>query len=233
MAYVKTCNGNCAIGCAGFNSQNWLPKAVNSSGAVSPVTRAIANSNPVVIAGRAAGTTIRIVVANSESPSASAPSRIERGTLRMASSEVRKIIGSISIANATDADNAEKCRNGATSNVYANNPIAMLGIPDNTSERKRTASGNQPRPNNAKKQRAKQAHRQRQERRDRDGDQRADDTVGDAAAGLAHGHRQLREKRGVDRARAGKRNVSENENQDRRADQRTNCGIVAPIQLAA
>src|SRR5580698_5180747 len=81
----------------------------------------------------------------------------------------------------------------------------MLGIPERTSERKRTASGCQ-------------------QRCARDGDQGSDDSVCDAAAGLAHGHGQLRQKRGIDRFRAGVRNVCQDHDQDDRADHRAQPG---------
>ena len=47
-------------------------------------------------------------------PSASAPSRTVCGTERIACSDVRTSSGSISIMNAKEAENAEKCFSGAT-----------------------------------------------------------------------------------------------------------------------
>ncbi len=54
--------GRLAIGAFKLLLQNWLLSAVNSSGAVSPLMRAIANSNPVTMPLRAAGySTLKMV----------------------------------------------------------------------------------------------------------------------------------------------------------------------------
>ena len=79
---------------------------MKSSGAVSPVTRAIASNSAVMIAGIAVGSTIRTVARKFDIPSASAPSRTTCGTVRIACSDVRTSSGSISIMNANDAENA-------------------------------------------------------------------------------------------------------------------------------
>ena len=46
--------GRLAIGALRLVLQNWLLSAVNSSGAVSPLMRAIASSTPVTMPARAA-----------------------------------------------------------------------------------------------------------------------------------------------------------------------------------
>src|SRR5262249_6169607 len=47
MANWKITTGRLAIGASRFKLQNWLLSAVNSSGAVSPLIRAIASKTPV------------------------------------------------------------------------------------------------------------------------------------------------------------------------------------------
>ena len=51
----KITTGKLAMGAARLLLQNWLLSAVNSSGAVSPLMRAIASRRPVRIPLRAAG----------------------------------------------------------------------------------------------------------------------------------------------------------------------------------
>ena len=49
MANLKIVTGKLAIGSFRSVLQNWLDSEVNSSGAVSPAIRAIANNTPVII----------------------------------------------------------------------------------------------------------------------------------------------------------------------------------------
>src|ERR1700730_19281621 len=61
-AYVKIITGSEAVGCFQPGLQKRLPKAVKSSGAVSPATRANASSTAVSVPRYAAGTiTVAIV----------------------------------------------------------------------------------------------------------------------------------------------------------------------------
>ena len=62
--------------------QKRLPKAVNSSGAVSPAMRAIARITPVAIPLAAVRATTESVVRHRGTPSASAASRNSCGTSR-------------------------------------------------------------------------------------------------------------------------------------------------------
>ncbi len=54
MANWKITTGRLAMGCIRSVLQNWLLRAVNSSGAVSPAIRAMASSTPVRMPDRAA-----------------------------------------------------------------------------------------------------------------------------------------------------------------------------------
>src|ERR1700674_2654844 len=143
-------SGSAAVGPNTVLAQNWLPNPVNSSGADSPATRGTASRVPVTMPGRALGTVTIMVAFQAGNPKASAPSRIVEGTRRTASSVVRTTIGSMITANATDADSAENFPMGSTTSAYANTPMAMEGMPVNTSLKKRTDAAKRPRPNNAR-----------------------------------------------------------------------------------
>ena len=54
MANLKIVTGKLAMGWLRLDVQNWLLKAVNSKGAVSPAIRATANRTPVTTPDRAA-----------------------------------------------------------------------------------------------------------------------------------------------------------------------------------
>ena len=61
MANLKIVTGRLAIGSRRLLVQNWLLKAVNSSGAVSPAMRATASSTPVITPARAAFRVIALI----------------------------------------------------------------------------------------------------------------------------------------------------------------------------
>src|SRR5207248_1909847 len=69
-AFRKTVRDSAPIGWKGFVWTMSLPKAVKSSGAVSPAARAIASRAPVTIPPSAAGTTISRVTRQRGAPSA-------------------------------------------------------------------------------------------------------------------------------------------------------------------
>ena len=98
---MKICTVSDAVGCSGFVFQNRLLNAVNSSGAVSPATRANARMTPVMMPGSAAGSITVNVARPRVAPSASAPSRSVDGTSRSSSSVVRAMIGIIITPSAT------------------------------------------------------------------------------------------------------------------------------------
>src|SRR5215469_13968237 len=75
--------------------QKLLNKEVNSSGAVSPAALATANMTPVRIPDKAVGTTTCETTWVGVAPMPTAASRIRGGTLLIASSAVRRIVGSI------------------------------------------------------------------------------------------------------------------------------------------
>ena len=91
-----------------FKLQYWLPNAVNSSGAVSPATRANASMQPVIIPGMAVRRLTDIAVRHFGTPSPKAASRIACGTVASISSVVRVIVGIIMIASATPARERRK-----------------------------------------------------------------------------------------------------------------------------
>ena len=84
-----------------------LNSAVNSSGAVSPAARATASMTPVRMPGIAVGSSTIHTVCVSVAPMPIAASFIRAGTMRMASSEVRMIVGSIRIGARRAPANAE------------------------------------------------------------------------------------------------------------------------------
>ena len=73
--------------------QNWLLRAVNSNGAVSPLMRAIASSRPVTMPLRAAGYSTLTVVRHGYAPRAADASFMPSGTRLRMSSVVRTTIG--------------------------------------------------------------------------------------------------------------------------------------------
>src|SRR5574337_749886 len=70
IANLKIVVGTLAIGWLQLLFQNWLPSAVNSSGAVSPAMRATASSTPVTTPARAARSVIDSVTFHFGAPSA-------------------------------------------------------------------------------------------------------------------------------------------------------------------
>ena len=94
--------------------KNALLKEVNSSGAVSPATRARATRMPVTMPGSAAGRITVHTARERVAPRASAPSLKDSGTSRSSSSVVRTMRGSIITPRATPPASAEKRRNGIT-----------------------------------------------------------------------------------------------------------------------
>src|SRR5207245_1965551 len=73
-------------------------------------------------------------------PSASAPSRIARGTVRRNSSVLRSVMGIIIKPSANPPASVEKCLNGSTTTLYAKIPITMEGTPFNRSATYRTTN---------------------------------------------------------------------------------------------
>ena len=65
---MKICSDKAAVGWFIFQFQYWLPKAVNSSGAVSPATRAKASITPVITPEVAVRSVIESVVRQRETP---------------------------------------------------------------------------------------------------------------------------------------------------------------------
>ncbi len=116
---------------------NWLPSAVNRSGAVSPATRATESRLPVTMPGRAVRSTMVRLVRQRGYPSARAASRSEFGTSLISSSVVRMTIGTISMARAQLPARAENCLVRATMSAHANTPTTMDGVPFMTSATKR------------------------------------------------------------------------------------------------
>src|SRR5580658_7226202 len=92
--------GRVAVGWAQPGLQNWLPNAVNSSGAVSPDTRARFSIIPEIRPRMAAGTTTVAMVRDLVAPKAMAPSRRAPGTDFRNSSVERSAIGIIMTPNA-------------------------------------------------------------------------------------------------------------------------------------
>ena len=98
----------------GSRLKNWLFKAVNSSGAVSPLTRAKASKAPVSMPFRAEGQRILRTTKEKCAPSATPASRRVDGCSRSTSSVVRVITGIASSDSATAPAKAEKLWKGAT-----------------------------------------------------------------------------------------------------------------------
>ena len=94
--------------------QPLLPSEVNSSGAVSPATRAMASNIPVRMPARAARQQTKVIIFHFGAPSAITASRNVSGTRRSISSVVRTTIGMTMMASARDPAQPEKPPNGIT-----------------------------------------------------------------------------------------------------------------------
>ncbi len=70
MANLKMVTGRLAMGELRLEVQNWLLKAVNSKGAVSPEMRATASNKPVTTPARAARRVMRRITFHLGAPSA-------------------------------------------------------------------------------------------------------------------------------------------------------------------
>ena len=70
MANLKMVTGRLAIGAFMSTLKNWFDSAVKSSGAVSPVMRAMASSIPVMIPERAARIVMYMITFHLSQPSA-------------------------------------------------------------------------------------------------------------------------------------------------------------------
>src|SRR3954447_17862970 len=116
--------------------------AVNSSGAVSPAARATASIVPVMIPGRAVGSTTRQTTCQRGAPSARAASRNEEGTSNSTTSAARATTGSARSASASEPFQAANVPPMplTTSEMYTNRPKTIDGTPVITSMRKRTPS---------------------------------------------------------------------------------------------
>ena len=88
--------------------QNSLPKAVKSSGAVSPATRAKASMQPVMMPGEAVLTVMESTERQLGTPRPSAASRTACGTISSISSVVRQTVGIIMMPSATPPE--RECR---------------------------------------------------------------------------------------------------------------------------
>jgi len=104
--------------------------AVNQIGAVSPIARAMLNTDPVRMPGIAVGkTTVRIMYQR-VAPRARAPSRNEPGTARRASSAARMRIGNESIANVQAPERSDTPKFSATTNrPTPTSPKTIEGTP--------------------------------------------------------------------------------------------------------
>ena len=106
-----------------------FPKAVNSSGAVSPAPRATARRVPVTMPLIPAGRMTFRIVPVYDTPRASAASRSVTGMSRRVSSVDRVITGSMIMAMASPPESAEKWPMGRTIQTYATIPITIDGMP--------------------------------------------------------------------------------------------------------
>src|SRR5690606_36074895 len=106
-AYWFITTGTEAIGWNTLEFQYWLPKAENSSGAVSPEMRASASRMPVTMPAIALRYSTCMITFHCGTPSASAASRICTGTSRSISSVVRITTGSTMKASDSAPANAE------------------------------------------------------------------------------------------------------------------------------
>ena len=98
---LKICVGSEFICCPRLKLSTNVAPAVNSSGAVSPIPRATARSEPVTRPGSAVGRTTRVTTRQRGAPSASAASRKLSGTSCRTTSAERLTTGSISSDSAT------------------------------------------------------------------------------------------------------------------------------------
>ena len=140
-------SGRASIGCVTSVLKKFVPKAVMRSGAVSPATRAMASTTPVMMPLMLAGSTTRRIVRASVAPSASEASRSSLGTKRRTSSDVVATMGIMMMPSATPPASPEKDCWGTTIKTQANRPKMIVGIPVSTATRKRTPLARTPLPN--------------------------------------------------------------------------------------
>ena len=114
MANWKITTGRLAMGWPMLVLKNWLLSAVNSSGAVSPDTRAIASSRPVMTPLLAARRVIISATFQRGAPSAAAASRRLPGTRRSMFSVVRTTTGMAMSDSASEPAKPENWPIGAT-----------------------------------------------------------------------------------------------------------------------
>ena len=112
---MKITTGRLAVGFSGLTLKNWLFRAVNSRGAVSPLMRAKASRAAVRRPLRAERQRTSRITRARGAPSDTPASRSAGGCSDSTSSVVRVINGAASIARATAPAIAEKLWNGATS----------------------------------------------------------------------------------------------------------------------
>jgi hypothetical protein len=124
-----------------------LLPTTSSTGAVSPVTRAIASMIPVTIPLAAVGSTTRRIVRHFGTPSAYDASRSDVGTSLIISSHERTTTGSSRIARAIDPAKPENpCLSASTQNASTNKPATIDGMPVITSMRNRIEVASAPLP---------------------------------------------------------------------------------------
>ena len=121
--------GSEAVGWSRSVAQNWLLKLVNSSGAVSPATRATPRIMPVMMPCLAAGTTTVQDRARLAGAQRQRPSRSESGTARRNCSVARRPIGIIITLRAKPPARPKNGACGTTMTVQAKMPITMEGTP--------------------------------------------------------------------------------------------------------
>ena len=118
-------------------AESVLP-AITSSGAVSPITRAVASMTPVMMPPIEVGTTTLMIVRHFGTPRAYDASRRSSGTSRSISSVERTTIGIISSDSATEPPKPNRICGPkiSTNRASANRPATIDGMPVITSTRK-------------------------------------------------------------------------------------------------
>ena len=116
----------------GLNVRLGMPPAAMSTIIVSPTARLMPRTKAAMIPERPAGTTTRVEISYFVAPRAAAPSRRDRGTAYMASSEMEATVGRIMMPITRPAEralntpggvpNSQFSRSSGVTNVRAKNP---------------------------------------------------------------------------------------------------------------
>ena len=119
--------------------------AVRITAAVSATHRPMLKRMPLAMPGSADGNTTLVIVCHLVPPKENPTSRYREGTQRIASSDVRMIVGRIITAKVSPPDKIDHPNlRYMTKKIKPNSPYTIEGIPDSDSAQKRIIRANLP-----------------------------------------------------------------------------------------